>query len=200
MIAREGVVGQGRRAQIPRNLHYANCAGLIAIFPYFLMFGYTRATAHLAGPASPLDNGSAWRIVMSAGGKFDFFLSRRGSVGAVAQEVAGVLTEEGYRVVVQDYDIPFTANFIERMHEAIKNTRDLIVLYRGEYETSPYTRKEFTNFEADRAQSAEERRVIILRCEAGCLRQMSTRISSGSTIGRNVSGAFSRQRRDSRRR
>src|SRR5215813_2293920 len=102
---------------------------------------------------------------MPAGDRFDFFLSRRGSVAAVAQEVAGVLTEKGYTVVVQDYDIPFTANFIETMHEAIKNSRDLIVLYTSNYEASPYTRKEFTSFEADRAQSVEERRVIILRCE-----------------------------------
>jgi hypothetical protein len=102
---------------------------------------------------------------MLAGGRFDFFLSRRGSVAAVAQEVADVLTESGYKVVVQDYDIPFAANFVESMHEGIKNARDLVVLYKGDYEDSPYTRKEFTSFEADRAQSAEERRVIILRCE-----------------------------------
>jgi hypothetical protein len=102
---------------------------------------------------------------MRIGDRFDFFLSRRGSVAAVAREVAGVLTEKGYTVVVQDYDIPFTANFVEAMHEAIKNARDLVVLYTSDYEASPHTRKEFTSFEADRAQSAEERRVVILRCE-----------------------------------
>ena len=102
---------------------------------------------------------------MPAGNRFDFFLSRRGSVAAVAHVVAGVLTEKGYKVLVQDYDIPLTANFIETMHEAIKRARDLVVLYTGDYEASPYTRREFTSFEADRAQSAEERRVIILRCE-----------------------------------
>jgi len=100
-----------------------------------------------------------------AADRFDFFLSRRGSFAAVAQEVANVITERGYKVVVQDYDIPFTANFVETMHEAIKNARDLVILYTSDYETSPFTRKEFTNFEADRAQSAEERRVVILRCE-----------------------------------
>ena len=36
--------------------------------------------------------------------KFDFFLSRRGSVASIAREVADVLTERGYKVVVQDYD------------------------------------------------------------------------------------------------
>ena len=98
-------------------------------------------------------------------GRCDFFVSRRGSVATVAQEVEGVLTDKGYSVVVQDYDIPITANFIEVMHEAIKAARDLVVLFSRDYETSPYTRKEFTSFEADRAQTTEERRVIILRCE-----------------------------------
>ena len=40
-----------------------------------------------------------------------------------------------------------------------------MVLFTADYEASPYTRKEFTSFEAERAQSTEERRVIILRCE-----------------------------------
>ena len=78
---------------------------------------------------------------MSVEGRFDFFLSRRGSVAALAQEVADVLTDKGYTVVVQDYDIPLTANFIEAMHEAIKNARDLVVLYTSDYEASAYTRR-----------------------------------------------------------
>jgi len=40
--------------------------------------------------------------------KFDFFVSRRGSVAAVAREVVGIVTEKGYKVMVQDYDIPWT--------------------------------------------------------------------------------------------
>ena len=64
-----------------------------------------------------------------AGGKYDFFVSRRGSVSTVAQEVADVLIDKGYAVIVQDYDIPFTANFIEAMHEAIKNSRNLVVMF-----------------------------------------------------------------------
>ena len=102
---------------------------------------------------------------MSTSEKFDFFLSRRGSVGAMAREVADVLIERGYKVVVQDYDFPLGGNLIEAMHETIKNARDLIVLFTRDYENSPYTRKEFTSFEANRLQSVEERRMIILRCE-----------------------------------
>jgi TIR domain-containing protein len=89
--------------------------------------------------------------------RYDFFLSRRGSVAAFAREVADVLTEKGYKVLVQDYDIPLGASFVEAMHEAVKNSRDLIILLTRDYEQSPYTRKEFTSFEAERAQSQEER-------------------------------------------
>jgi hypothetical protein len=57
------------------------------------------------------------------GERYDFFLSRRGSVAAIAQEVTDVLTEKGYRVLVQDYDIPLAASFVDAMHEAVKNSR-----------------------------------------------------------------------------
>ena len=97
--------------------------------------------------------------------KYDFFLSRRGSVAANAQEVTDVLKEKGYKVRTQDYDIPITANFIEEIHEAVKNSRDLVVLFTRDYEQSPYTRMEFTSFEANAGQSAEKRRMVILRCE-----------------------------------
>src|SRR6202048_1921289 len=97
--------------------------------------------------------------------RYDFFLSRRGSVAAVAREGADVLTDKGYKVLVQDYDAPIGNIFTEMMHEDIKNSRDLIVLDTGDYEQSAYTRKEFTSFEAERAQSTEERHVIVLRCE-----------------------------------
>jgi hypothetical protein len=99
------------------------------------------------------------------GERYDFFLSRRGSVATIAREVANVLTEKGYKVRTQDYDIPITANFIEEMHEAVKNSRDLVVLFTRDYEQSPYTRMEFTSFEANAAQSTENRRMVILRCE-----------------------------------
>ena len=39
------------------------------------------------------------------------------------------------------------------------------MLFTRDYEQSPYTRMEFTSFEANAAQSAEKRRMVILRCE-----------------------------------
>jgi hypothetical protein len=97
--------------------------------------------------------------------RYDFFLSRRGSVAAIAREVENALAQKGYKVRVQDYDFRPGASFVEEMHEAIRSSRDLIVLYTHDYESSPYTRKEFTSFTAQVMGSAEERHVIILRCE-----------------------------------
>lgn len=100
-----------------------------------------------------------------ASDRFDFFLSRRGSVATAAREVTDVLTEAGYKVLVQDYDIPFGASFVDAMHEGIKNSRCLVILLTRDYEESPYTRKEFTSFEAERLRNPEERHIVILRCE-----------------------------------
>ena len=57
--------------------------------------------------------------------RYDFFLSCRGSVAAVATEVTDVLKDNGYRVIVEDYDFRPGASFVEAMHEGIKNSRDL---------------------------------------------------------------------------
>ena len=97
--------------------------------------------------------------------RYDFFLSRRGSVAAIAREVTNVLLEKGYTIRVEDYDFELGASFIENMHEAIVRSRDLIILLTDDYLRSPHTRKEFTSFEAQRLRSAEERHVVILRCE-----------------------------------
>jgi hypothetical protein len=54
------------------------------------------------------------------GERYDFFLSRRGSVATIAREVTDVLKERtAIGFGTQDYDIPITANFIEEMHEAV---------------------------------------------------------------------------------
>jgi len=99
------------------------------------------------------------------GERYDFFLSRRGSVAAIAREVADVLTGKGYVVFVQDYDIRFGDSFIQAMHDGITNARDLIILFTHDYLQSPYTRKEFTSFEAQRLRSQEERHIVVLRCD-----------------------------------
>jgi len=48
------------------------------------------------------------------------------------------------------------------MHEAIKNARDLVVLLARDYEQSPYTRMEFTSFEA-KARNIDARSSCVAR-------------------------------------
>src|SRR5262245_43624769 len=117
------------------------------------------------------------------GERYDVFLSRRGSVAAMAQEVADVLTERGYRVNVEDYDLRPGASFVEAMHQGIKNSRDLLILYTADYEASLYTRKEFTSFVAEQAQSQEERHIIILRCEDVPLRGLLADVPFQDLVG-----------------
>jgi tetratricopeptide (TPR) repeat protein len=97
--------------------------------------------------------------------RYDFFLSRRGSVSTIAKEATDVLREKGYDVFVQDYDIRIADSFVEAMHDGITNARDLIILFTHDYLQSPYTRKEFTSFEAQRLRSLEQRHIIVLRCD-----------------------------------
>jgi tetratricopeptide (TPR) repeat protein len=95
----------------------------------------------------------------------DFFISRRGRQAAIAQEVAQVLLDAGYSVLVQDFDIPQGANFVAKMHEALKRSRHLIVLWTQDYDASPHTMAEVTNFMADAARPGRERRLILLRVD-----------------------------------
>ena len=56
------------------------------------------------------------------------------------------------------------------MDEAIKNARDLIILFTNDHENSPYTRKEFTSFEAELLRGEQGRHIVVLRCEDAPLR------------------------------
>ena len=96
---------------------------------------------------------------------YDFFLSRRGSVAAVAQEVADVLEAEGYRVRVQDYDFAAGGQFVAAIDDALKQARDLLILYSRDYHGSFWTRQEFHNFLAAVAAANGTRRIGLLRCD-----------------------------------
>lgn len=97
-----------------------------------------------------------------ASAELDFFISRRGGVAAVAQEVAEVLNAEGYTVFVQDYDIPQSVDFIAAMDDALKRCRHLLVLLTKDYVASKFTMMEVTNFLAVAGRSVNERRLAIL--------------------------------------
>jgi tetratricopeptide (TPR) repeat protein len=95
--------------------------------------------------------------------QIDFFISRRGESALAAQEVAEVLKDEGYTVLVQDYDIPYASDFIAAMHDALKRCRHLIVLLTKDYGASDFTMMEVTNFLAAAGRAADERRLVVLR-------------------------------------
>jgi tetratricopeptide (TPR) repeat protein len=101
----------------------------------------------------------------AAAAELDYFVSRRGASAAVAQEVADVLSAADYTVLVQDYDIPQGANFVMAMHDALKRCRHFIALLSRDYDSTPFTIAEWTNFYAIAAQSGGERRFIVLRVE-----------------------------------
>src|SRR5262245_31762395 len=96
---------------------------------------------------------------------YDFFLSRRGSVAAIAQEVTDVLAGSGYEVVVQDYDFEIGESWVLAIHDSIKSARDLFILFTSDYEKSQYTREEFAAFWKKQADEPDQHRIIVLRCE-----------------------------------
>ena len=93
---------------------------------------------------------------------YEFFISRAGADAAVAKEVADVLRQAGHSVQYQDEDIPFGANFIERMSALVENCQNLVIILSPAYLNSPYCREEWTNFLADLFADTERRRVIVL--------------------------------------
>jgi TIR domain len=103
---------------------------------------------------------------MSPAFPYDVFLSRRGSVAAEAQEVAAILTAEGFKVTVQDYDFPSSGQFVLDIDKALKQARDLLILYSLDCHDSFWTRQEFANFFAAVGASNGERRIGLLRCDA----------------------------------
>ena len=97
--------------------------------------------------------------------RYDFFLSRRGSVVAVAQEVEQVLAEKGYNVLTQDYDIPLASSFIEKMHEGVNQLSRPHCPFHRRLPTVSLHPQGVHELRGGRAQSQEERHIIVLRCE-----------------------------------
>ena len=69
--------------------------------------------------------GASSMITTAPAFEFDFFISRRGTVAAEAQEVADILQSEGYRVLVQDYDAALGESFPLFIHDALTKARHL---------------------------------------------------------------------------
>lgn len=96
--------------------------------------------------------------------KDHFFISHRGSRTAEAKEVAGYLQDAGYSYRLQSYDFPLSGSFPLEMHRALIEAQHLVVLYCDDYDKSPYTMAEFTNFWAAMTQNSS-RRIILIRVQ-----------------------------------
>jgi TIR domain-containing protein len=94
---------------------------------------------------------------------YDYFISRRGSVAALAREAAAVLEAAGHRVRVQDHDFTAAGNFVRDIDDALKQCRYLLIPYSADYHDSFWTRQEFHNFFAAVAVSDGQRRIGALR-------------------------------------
>ena len=114
---------------------------------------------------------------------FDFFISRRGTVAAEAQEVADILQSEGYRVLVQDYDAALGESFSLFIHDALTKARHLLVLHSADYDSTHWTRQEFANFLAAPDARAAERRICVLRCDAADPRGLLSGVVYGDLHG-----------------
>jgi tetratricopeptide (TPR) repeat protein len=114
---------------------------------------------------------------------YDFFVSRRGTVGNVAVEVAAVLEGEGYLVKVQDYDFERGGDFVADIHDALVSARHLLLLHTADYDENYWTRKEFTAFLASLPQSLETRRICILRCDESTPRGILANVAFGDLVG-----------------
>ena len=116
-------------------------------------------------PAGQCNNVPAQVAMDAPSFAYHFFLSRRGSIAATAQEVADVLEAEDYRVRVQDYDFASGGQFVADIDDALKQARDLLILYSRDYHGSFWTRQEFHNFLAEVATANGTRRIGLLRCD-----------------------------------
>ncbi len=111
---------------------------------------------------------------------YDYFISRRGSVAAVAQEVADILEAANYKVKVQDYDFNRGGNFVLDIHDALRQCQHLLILHTEDYDSTHWTRQEFGNFLA--AASQNDRRVGLLRCDAANPQGLFAGITRGDLI------------------
>jgi hypothetical protein len=114
---------------------------------------------------------------------FDFFISRRGTVAAEAQEVADILQSEGYRVLVQDYDAALGESFPLFIHDALTKARHLLMLHSAGYDSTHWTRQEFANLLAAPDARVAERRVCVLRCDAADPRGLLSGVVYGDLHG-----------------
>jgi hypothetical protein len=114
---------------------------------------------------------------------YDYFISRRGSIAALAREAADALESANYKVKVQDYDFTINGKFVLDIHDALKQCRNLLILHSADYDSSFWTREEFAHFLPAAAASQGERRVGLLRCDVAIPQGLLHGITRGDLFG-----------------
>lgn len=116
--------------------------------------------------------------------KYDFFLSRRGRVKEIAQEVASVLSSAGLKSYLQNVERNIGDIYPERMHDALCESRHLLIIFTPDYLESPHTRDEFFNFHAIRRKPQNtDRSIAVLIVEPCKLDGMLAGIVYGDISG-----------------
>lgn len=92
----------------------------------------------------------------------DFFISYTGNDRAWAEWIAWILEDAGFTVVIQAWDFKAGQDFVQRMEEALSQTRKLIAVLSQDYFDAKYTNAEWrAAFAAD--PSGGERRLLPIR-------------------------------------
>lgn len=88
----------------------------------------------LSGLSATLARPGGCRCDGEADYPYDVFLSHRGAVAAVAQEIADVLKAEGLTVRLQAYDFALGGQSVLDIHAALKTCRHLLIAYSHDYD------------------------------------------------------------------
>ena len=87
--------------------------------------------------------------------KKDFFISRTGADAKWAQWIGAVLEENGYTVILQDWDFRLGSNIVSNMHKALRESCRMILVISSDYLQSGYCEEEWTNAIAQSKLSGE---------------------------------------------
>lgn len=94
----------------------------------------------------------------------DFFISYTSSDENMATWIATVLEKEGYTTIIQAWDFNVGENFLERMNDALINSRCLILVLSNAYFDSQWCKIEWISKLAEQVTTGE-RKILPIRIE-----------------------------------
>lgn len=94
----------------------------------------------------------------------DFFISYTSSDEKIAVWIATVLEENGYSTIIQAWDFNVGDSFLEKMNEALINTKCLVLILSNAYFNSKWCKIEWISKLCDQI-STGERKILPIRVE-----------------------------------